>query len=646
MKKTFCLLLVCFWPVAAQAATWKQLGPSGGEIGTIVSNPQNRSELWAVSGSNPTLIFRSTDGGANWKRIAVAKEIFYGFTFHPASGIFYALGKEAFYKSSDHGVHWAPGSLAKNFYGEGGEIALHPSNSKLMYAAGYYQQTDSRRSMAFLKSADGGKTWSVQTFEPSSLNGILYRLAVNPSSPNIILAAGYFIDAGGQTRYRIYKSSDGGATWANITGSFSSLIRDIAPHPSDPKMFYVATDYAVWRTSDGGASWVKNNGAACGYCLTLDPANPEILYAGYSRVIYRSLNGGVDWEASTEGLYGDINGVEILPAKILCGSSAGVFACAAESGLSGWGAWTPSSNGLKAAIIRSIAIAPSSPSIVYAAHYFYGILKSRDSGSTWKLLKNPWYGSAACRLAVHPANPDVVYALTNLWGPDSIYGSKDGGQTWKEILIADARDLALSQKNPGRIFIAGQTADGSNSVMGLYFSRDGGAHWAHYKVSSAAGSCGYAVAVDPKNDNVVYLGGQKSSGIGGIYKSTNQGKGWKDITGDLTSTVNDIAIDPKNTRRVYAATYSGIWKSENGGVTWTNVRSGSFGCLFIHPTAANIINTAGYYEVLVSKNYGATWAAFDQGLILKGSVAEFAFNKSTKTLFAATYGSSIWKRKF
>ena len=75
------------FPGRDSAAGWQQLGPNGGEIRTIVPNPQDKSEIWGVSGSNPALIFRSTDSGGTWKRIAVATEALNSLVAHPANGV-------------------------------------------------------------------------------------------------------------------------------------------------------------------------------------------------------------------------------------------------------------------------------------------------------------------------------------------------------------------------------------------------------------------------------------------------------------------------------------------------------------------------------------------------------------------------------
>lgn len=632
------------FPGRDSAAVWQQLGPNGGEIKAVVSNPQNKSELWAMTGSNPALFFRSTDSGATWKRIAVAKEALQSFVAHPANGALYALGDMTIYKSTDHGVNWTAYSLGDKNYGWGGRIAAHPTNPNVLFVAGYHEQANGHRIMAFLKSADTGKTWTCQLLETSSLNGYLRALAVSPANPNILLASGHFTDSSLVTHYRIYKSLNGGKTWANKTGAISELVREIVAHPTNPNAFYAATDSNIWRTSNGAALWTKNNGYARGYCLTLDAARPAVLYAGSDAEVFRSSNGGLDWEESITGIFGSIYVITILPAKVLCGSSAGVFASAVGSGRDSWPSWTPASKGMRAALMRNIVVAPSSPNILYATLYTYGIFKSLNAGSTWQPLTGLYAAGCASRLAVHPSQSGVIYVMFDVWGADPFYRSKDGGKTWTLLMSDECRDFVLSPKNPDHIFIAGQTTSGSDTVMALHRSLDGGAHWSHPALSSAAGSCGYAVAVDPKDDAIVYLGGD-SSGSAALFKSTNQGEGWANITGELTGRVVDIAIDPKNTSRVYVATLDGVWKSENGGASWTSSYGAGIGSLFIHPTATNIIYAAGYYGIFVSKNYGATWAAFDQGLTVKTNVVQLDINKATQTLFAACYGGSVCKRK-
>ncbi len=631
-----------------KAASWSSLGPYGGDIRAMAVSSQNPSQIWALSVTNPSLIGKTTDGGATWNIASVSAECFYDLKIHPVTGVLYGLSDTALYKSSNGGTTWTKFKLGTNQHGFWGRLALHPSNPDIVYIGGYYQNASSKNNMAFFKSADGGTTWSVKTFEDASSDGLLNGIAVSRSSPNVIYALGYFTDSQGRFNVRIYKSVNDGVSWIGQSNPEDRLFRDIVVHPTDPNKAYLVTEYHVWRTSNGGNTWTPNNGSAGGYVLALDPSYPDTLYAGYYNTVYRSLNGGADWEQSTSGVYGDVFAITVLTDKVLCGSLAGIFATqsGAGTGLTSWPTWTDSSNGLKAATLKCFAVAPSSPNTLYAAVYARGVFISKDSGSTWAMLPYSSASSFFSRLEVHPSHANIVYGLFYVSGEDSLFKTADGGKTWTKLVSAECEDFVLSQKNPGRIFIAGTSSVGSQYYMALHRSTDGGAKWTHIKISSTAGSCGYAIALDPKNDNVVYVGGTSAGGGAALFKSSDMGKKWTNITGDIQGKIVDIAVDPTTSDRIYVASMGGLFKSENGGSTWKAVRNDSICCLFVHPTSPKIVYAVqnSGKGIFVSKNYGATWSSFNQGLIYKIVVA-LGLDKKTDTLYAATYGASVWKRK-
>lgn len=639
MKKSLCFLFALVWPAAASAAGWISLGPCGVDALAVVADPRNPAEVYVLNCAATSQIFRSADRGASWVRASVLNDVVYDLIVHPASGALYALADKVVYKSSDRGKTWTSAALDNRDSGFWGALAGHPTNPNLVYAAGLHRPAEGRSHMAFLKSADGGKTWSMTPLQATSDYGYLNKLSVSPKSPDVILAAGYFCDAAHVMRYRLFKSANGGKTWADKTGPIPGLIRDLAAHPTNPKVFYAVTDANVWRTADAAASWKKNKGYARGYSVAVDPARPGVVYAGSDHEVCRSVNGGVDWETAPAGVYGTVKDFAFPGGRVLCGTSAAVFSCADGA----WPAWTASSNGMKAAAARMVVVAPSSPNILYAAVFDYGLFRSRNSGAAWELLPGPADGYAASRLAVHPTAPAVVYALSRVWGPDRLSVSTDSGTTWKEVLSADAEDCVLGPRNGSQIYVAGQTASGAGLVMGLHASMDGGATWTHTAASSVAGSCAYAVAVDPKNDAVVYLGGE-SGGNAALFKSSTRGASWSNIAGALAGRVLDIAVDPKNSKRVYVATESGLWTSESGGASWTKAGSDSTAALLVHPSAPNIVFAATSSGLKISRSYGKTWADYSEGLVDK-SLDGLAINATARVLFAATGSVGVWKRK-
>ncbi len=162
------------------------------------------------------------------------------------------------------------------------------------------------------------------------------------------------------------------------------------------------------------------------------------------------------------------------------------------------------------------------------------------------------------------------------------------------------------------------------------------------RVCATPGSSASAVAVDPKNAKVAYLGGQKNYNAA-LYKTTNGGTSWKDVTKTIQSQVYEILIDPKVANRVFVVTSSGIYRTTNGGTTWSRVNDDwSRRALVFHPTKANTLYAGGSSGVIVSADGGTTWTELSAGLAVK-YVKCLAFNRSTKVLYAGTAGGGVYK---
>ncbi len=162
-----------------------------------------------------------------------------------------------------------------------------------------------------------------------------------------------------------------------------------------------------------------------------------------------------------------------------------------------------------------------------------------------------------------------------------------------------------------------------------------GLSWSRWNLTGVAGYA-YALAVQPGNSNIVYAGGTP-----GIYKTTNQGTSWNNISAGIADTVFDIAINPGSTNIVYAASKAGIYKSTNGGGLWSNLGYSPANAVIIDPLDNNKIYAGTGNGVFISTNAGSTWAAMNQGL---GNllVKSLAINPNAY-LFAGTEGTSAYR---
>ncbi len=263
--------------------------------------------------------------------------------------------------------------------------------------------------------------------------------------------------------------------------------------------------------------------------------------------------------------------------------------------------WRPIFNHQPVASIGAIAVAPSDPNVIYAGtgeadmrsdiSYGDGIYKSTDGGRHWQYMGLT--GSRAIgRIVVDPHNPDVVLvaALGDPYGPNperGVFRSTDGGRTWKKVLYKNpdtgAIDLSADPANPRIVYAA------------LWQVRR--PFWSTYAPLSGTG--------------------------GGIYKSTNEGRTWRALTGHgLPRPDGRIGVAAARGNRVYAIIRAhqqgGLYRSDNGGKSWRRVskdmrirgRSWYFSGIFADPRNPNIIyavNTSLYRSI----DGGRTFHALD-----------------------------------
>jgi len=215
------------------------------------------------------------------------------------------------------------------------------------------------------------------------------------------------------------------------------------------------------------------------------------------------------------------------------------------------------------------------------------------SGMKWRMI-GPFRGGKVNAVAGIPGDPAVYYFAANGGG---VWKTNDGGTTWKPIFdsqpVASIGALALAPSNPNIIY----TGSGENNMYadiaygnGVYKSTDAGATWQHLGLEDTRHIA--RILVDPRNPDIVLLAAMGHS-FGpnverGVFRSTDGGRSWKKVLykDDLTGAV-DLCFAPGDPRIVYAALWhpirkpgqpetsfgpgSGIYKSTDEGVTWTQV---------------------------------------------------------------------------
>src|SRR5262252_2828871 len=270
-----------------------------------------------------------------------------------------------------------------------------------------------------------------------------------------------------------------------------------------------------------------------------------------------------------------------------------------------------------------------------------------DFGRTWWPIFDDQPTGSIGALAVAPSNPDVIYVGTgeglqrpDLSTGDGVYKSTDAGKTWRHMGLADAQQIGaviIDPRDPNRVFVAvlGHPY-GPNAERGVYRSTDGGEHWERilYKDENTGAE---ALAFDPSNPQIVYAdlwasrqgpwenGSWQGEGSG-LFKSTDGGTNWTQLTGGLPGTKDGLgrigfSVAPSDPNRLYAMVEAspksgGVYRSDDAGQTWQRVnneqriwgRGSDFAEVKVDPKNRDIIyvaNTSTYRSTDAGQNFVA-----------------------------------------
>jgi len=327
-----------------------------------------------------------------------------------------------------------------------------------------------------------------------------------------------------------------GVSTAANPGLTGSSIRKLVVDPATPSTLYAGLAGGnVAKSVDGGATWTLTKITFSTSSVTeiaINPAAPSIIYAsGFSRGAFvdKSTDAGTTWRHSVDpgngGTFGQgfgALGVPVLAidpnatSTIYAGTRATSTSGEIYKSVNGGFDWTLSLTGVS--LLRDMAI--SSTGAIYAAARFSGVRKSVNGGGSWTVMNNGITNKSAEVLVIDPVTPSTVYLGTANGG---IFKSMDAGASW----------MAIN---------SGLTTSFINSLV-----------------------------IDPSNPSILYAANSVLSGsqTGGIFKSVNAGASWTPINNGLAlRKPQELAIDLQNPLRVYAGTDSGVYRSDDGGLTW------------------------------------------------------------------------------
>jgi hypothetical protein len=408
------------------ASAWTPIGPYGGEIHGLARNPKYANELYAAASAYPSQFFRSTNNGLTWTRTAVFD---YGVTdvatYPKNAAIVYVYTEHDLYKSSDRGASFPDKyALPTSFIGYNGRVALHPTNPKIIFVSGYAVTSYSpwKACAAVCKTVNGGQSWTLLKLDSAVQYGYIYDIGIHPKNPNIIYLCGEQTKDG-KRRARVYKSTNGGGSYKNITqdgvfnpGQNNCWTYALALHPTDPNSVFIGHQNGVARTTNGGSTWQNQSSPAPGNfyaaALAVDKSKPSTLYAlsinnlDQNRGCWKSTDGGITWKQSKDGIYGYGTRLLINGNSIIASTWAGIFK-SQNAGV----VWKASHSGIRASRPDAFGVAPSSAQTIYTEVANYALFKTTNGGGAWAQCPDFYRCESIIGFVVHPSNPKSLFFL-------------------------------------------------------------------------------------------------------------------------------------------------------------------------------------------------------------------------------------------
>ena len=591
--------------------TWTRLGlPDSHQIADIVVDPRDPDRAWVAAmghafGPNSERgVFRTTDGGKNWKRVLFIND-----------------------------------STGAN------DLSIDPSNPRILYASMYkFQRTpwsmiSGGGRSGIWKTTDGGDTWTELTFKSGIPSKPLGKIGidVSPANPQRIYASIEAPDSSGG----IFRSDDAGESWKRMNTDARFWVRawyysQVTADPLDENTVYVM-NLGVYRSIDGGKSFGRlrvPHGDT--HAMWIDPKDSKRMINSNDGGGTISFDRGETWSSiynqPTAQFY-HVTTDNQFPYRIYGAqqdnSPVSIASRSDDGRIGDRDYYSPA--GCENA---TVAVDPRNPMITYGgcymgafSRYDHGRRQERDISvglrnyDGWAAGDVPERFQWTFPVLLSPHDPQTLYVASQ-----HIFRSRNEGASWEKI----SPDLTLH--DPKTLLRTGGPIHGEMT----------GAEW--YATV-------YAFSESPKQKGVLWAG----SDDGLIHVSRNGGSTWENVTppgyGRLTRTAH-IDASPHDPAVVYVAAnrYQQddfapyLWKSADYGKTWTKIVTGIPATAYTRvvredPVRRGLLYAGTEIGVWVSMDDGVNWQPLQLNLP-RVSVRDLTVHGND--LIAATHGRAFW----
>ncbi|HKE31244.1 MAG TPA: hypothetical protein VKD65_05935, partial [Candidatus Angelobacter sp.] len=560
---------------------WRMIGPFRGGRSIAVSGIQGDANTYYFGGVGGG-VWKSQNGGLTWQPIFDSQHIasIGAIAVAPSDAniIYVGTGEADFrsnltygngvYKSTDAGKTWRNIGLSETRHISRIVVDPHNANLVLVAALGHAYGPNSDRGV--FRSTDGGATWQKVLYKDENTGAI--DIQIDPDDAQTVFASLWSARRPPWSTYppnstggTIYKSKDGGVTWAEIhsnnfpQGELGRIGLSVA-RGTHGQLVYALIDArqgGLFRSNDGGENWTltSKDRRILGRLwyfgeVDVDPKNPDLVYVP-NVSLYRSSDGGKNFEALKGAPGGDdYHTLWIDPSngqRMIFGSDQG--ACVSVDGGQTWSSWYNQPT----AQFYHVAVDNQFPYRVYGAQQDSGTISTTSRSDFGSITFRDWYSIGAGEsgyIAPDPSDPNIIY----------------GGDTFGGLHRFDRRTGQSQTISP--------LATGSFGVEISY---------AELRFTWTS-----PLVFSPQDPHVLYFGSQY------LLRSANQGMSWEGISPDLTGAapgtshegpttvanakargygvVYTIAPSPVAAGQIWIGTDTGLIQlTRDDGKTWTNV---------------------------------------------------------------------------
>jgi len=666
----------------SEEAIWEFAGPLniGGRISDI-EIPIDQAQTYYVGAASGG-IFKTTDAGANWTPIFDEQEmlsigdmeisknntdlIWVGTGEVNAGGGSLAYDGNGMYKSDDGGLTWESKGLPA--VGSVSKVLIDPNDDETIFAGamGPLFRKDTNRGV--YRSTNDGVDWEQVLFVSDS-TGII-DMAIHPTNGDILYAASWERirrlnnrQYGGETS-RIYRSQDGGDSWAELTNGLPSNANDkgrisIDISQSNPNVLYafytdkIGNVEGTYKTIDGGDSWTQVNSMSGGTSyhwwfggIFVDPTDENVIYnSGF--VMDKSTDGGQTWSSTFSGVHVDQHAVAFnasAPGEVLIGNDGGLY--------------KSTNNGTSSTKINNLPITQFYRFYVDAqnANKVYGGAQDNNTIRTQTGGLSDWlsiYGGDGFQPLVDPSNTNVNYALyqrgnlgKSINNGTSFNAATNGipsGDTnnWDTAICFDPNDSQTLFYGTQKVY---KTTNAAGNWTAISPDLSNGPHSGNLAFGTVT-----TINVSSLNSDVIYAG----TDDGNVWVTQNDGGNWVQISATLPNLWTTKVLASRDDAATVYVTFSGyrygednghVFKSTDFGATWTDISSDlpdipindiekdQYGNLFLGTDIG----------VLASLDEGANWQSLGENMP-SVVVTDLFIHENSEYLYAGTYGRSSYK---